>query len=88
LLTYDTRMHNNMISIQAPSSDHALCHRIAMDMLYEVNCFPHFIAFDGKVYCRISTQIYNELADFEFAASKFLEYLKKYQSAEGKVQAK
>jgi hypothetical protein len=59
LLTYDTRMHNNMISIQAPSNDHPLCHRIAMDMLYEVNCFPHFIAFDGKVYLRISAQIYN-----------------------------
>jgi hypothetical protein len=53
-----------------------------MDMLYEINCFPHFIAFDGKVYCRISTQIYNDLSDFEFAASKFLEYLKKYQKEE------
>lgn len=57
-----------------------------MDMLYEANCFPHFIAFDGKVYCRISTQIYNEISDFEFAATKFLEYLKKYQQGELNVQ--
>lgn len=84
LLASDPRLSSSMINVLAPSSDYALCHKLAMDMLYEVNCFPHFFAFDGKVYCRLSAQIYNELSDFEFAASKFKEYLLKSQVSEVK----
>jgi hypothetical protein len=66
-----------MISVQVPSNDLTLCQKLAMDMLYEANCFIPFFSFDGKVYCRISAQIYNEISDYEFGAVKFLEYLKK-----------
>lgn len=59
LLSEDKRLLSSMVCIQAPSNDYALCHRLAMDMLYEDNCFPHFTSFDGKVYCRLSAQIYN-----------------------------
>lgn len=30
-----------------------------MKMLYEDNCFPAFYQFDGKIWVRISAQIYN-----------------------------
>lgn len=83
LLASDPRLSSSMINVLAPSNDYALCHKLAMDMLYEVNCFPHFFAFDGKVYCRLSAQIYNELSDYEFAASKFKEYLLRSQPKEG-----
>ena len=47
-------------------------------------CFPIFYKFDGKIYCRISVQIYNELSGYEFMANKFLEYLKIQK--EGKLE--
>jgi hypothetical protein len=48
-----------MVCVEVPSKDYTLSHKLAMDMLYEVNCFPHFTLFDGKVYCRLSAQVYN-----------------------------
>ena len=46
-------------------------------MLDEDNCFPIFYQFDGKVYTRISAQIYNELSDYAFMAKKFLDHLER-----------
>ncbi len=71
--------------VEVPSNDYTLCHKLAMDMLYEVNCFPHFTSFNGKVYCRLSGQIYNEISDYEFAATKFMEYLSKAKAAQSKL---
>jgi len=39
------------------------------------NCFPAFFQFDGKIYWRISAQLYNEISDYEFAAKTILRYL-------------
>jgi hypothetical protein len=59
LLTEDKRLLSSMVCVEVPSKDYTLSHKLAMDMLYEVNCFPHFTLFDGKVYCRLSAQVYN-----------------------------
>lgn len=45
-------------------------------MMDEYNCYPIFYQFQGKVYCRISAQIFNELSDYVFAATTFLNLLK------------
>lgn len=45
--------------------------------MYKDNCFPIIFSFDGKVYTRISAQIYNELQDYEQAAIIFKEHLNK-----------
>ena len=50
-------------------------------MLEEDNCAPIIFKFDDTIYCRISCQIYNELSDYKFAATKFLERLKKKQES-------
>jgi len=48
-----------MINVEVPESDPSVCSKIAMQMLNEVNCFPAFLQLDGKIYCRISVQLYN-----------------------------
>ena len=48
-----------MINVEVPESDLSLCSKIALQMLKEVNCFPVFLMFDGKVYSRLSAQLYN-----------------------------
>jgi hypothetical protein len=59
LLTDDPRTIGNLCNIEVPSNDLNLCASIATKMMEEVNCYPIIISFDGKVYCRISAQIYN-----------------------------
>ena len=54
-----------------------LCVEIAYEMMDEDNCFPIFFKFDNKCFTRISAQIFNELSDYEFMATKFLEKLTK-----------
>jgi hypothetical protein len=48
-------------------------------MLDNANCFPPVGQFDGKTYIRLSVQIYNEMSDYEYMATKFLEYLAKHK---------
>ena len=48
-----------MANVRVPSSDLSLCVSIAYEMMDGDNCFPIFYQFDGKVYTRISAQIYN-----------------------------
>jgi hypothetical protein len=45
-------------------------------MLCEHKVVVYETGFDGEVYVRFSAQIFNELSDFELAASLFLEVLK------------
>lgn len=66
-----------MNNVEVPCEDITLCVKIANLMMKEVNCYPIFYHFDGKNYCRISAQIFNEIGDYQFAAEKFLEYLSK-----------
>ena len=87
VLTADERCVGYLANIEAPVKDEQdldLCVEIASKMGMNDNCFPIFYKFDGKVYNRISVQMYNELSDFEFMATKFLEYLK--DSKEGKKE--
>ena len=63
-------------NVEVPSTDIDLCQRIAKRMLDEYNCYPALFKFQGKVYCRISAQIFNELSDYVYAANIFLALLK------------
>ena len=72
-----------MNNVEVPSNDIDLCGRLAKKMLDEYNCYPIFYKFDNKVFCRISAQIYNELSDYVFAATTFLNLLK--SETEGKT---
>ena len=49
-----------------------------MEMLKKDNCFPVFFQFDGKIWTRISAQLYNDLSDYEFMARTVLTYLQKW----------
>lgn len=75
LMTEDERLIGYLNNIEAPTKDIKKCVEIALMMLQYYNCYPIFYEFDGKVYCRISAQIYNDLSDYQFAAEKFLDLL-------------
>lgn len=75
-LTEDTRMMCYMNNVEVPSTDINLCVQIAKKMLDEYNCYPIFYQFHGKVFCRISAQIFNQLSDYVFTATTFLNMLK------------
>lgn len=62
-------------NIEVPSTDIEKCVNIAKTMLKYFNCYPVIYGFKGKVYCRISAQIYNDISDYQFAAEKFLDLL-------------
>lgn len=64
-----------MNNVEVPSKDINLCVQIAKKMMDECNCYPIFYQFQGKVYCRISAQIFNELSDYIFAATTFMTLL-------------
>jgi hypothetical protein len=68
LLTDDERLIGYLNNIEVPSNDIQKCVSIANHMLNYYNCYPVVYEFDGKVYCRISAQIYNDITDFQFAA--------------------
>ena len=72
LLTEDVRCISYMNNIRAPTDDLELCQKIREQMFKNHNCYPVFFPLDGKVFCRISCQIYNELSDYQYAANKFL----------------
>jgi len=36
------------------------------------NTYLVLFSFDGKIYTRISAQIYNDITDYQFVANKFL----------------
>ena len=63
-LTNDTSCIGYLSNIEVPSSDLELCTKIAYEMMDDHNCFPIFFKFDGKVFTRISAQIFNELSDY------------------------
>lgn len=67
-----------MSNVQVPCGDITTAVAIAHEMLQADNCFPIFYEFDGKIWIRISAQIYNVIGDYQFMATKFLNYLKKY----------
>jgi hypothetical protein len=43
------------------------------------NTYLVIYSFDGKIYTRISAQIYNDISDYQFVAQKFLEIIAKYK---------
>jgi hypothetical protein len=47
-------------------------------MLMKDNCYPIFYLFDGKIWTRVSVQLYNEISDYEFMANTFLAHLNKH----------
>jgi hypothetical protein len=75
LLTNDERLIGYLNNIEVPSKDIGRCVEICNTMLKLYNCYPVVFEFGGKVYCRISAQIYNDISDFQFAAEKFLDLL-------------
>lgn len=79
-LTKDISMQGYLNNVEVPSDDIDLCVKIAKQMLDKYNCYPIFYKFDGKIFCRISAQIYNELSDYEFAANTFLHLLQQHQN--------
>ena len=85
LLTDDDKCIGFLANVEVPVSDTELnvCMLIAKLMAVNDKCFPIFYKFNGKIYCRISVQIYNVLSDYEFMANKFLKYLN--QQKEGKL---
>ena len=48
-----------LANVEVPSDNLELCVAIAYEMMDADNCFPIFFKFDGRVYTRISGQIYN-----------------------------
>lgn len=75
LLTEDERLIGYLNNIEVPSKDTSKCVEICNTMLKLYNCYPVVYEFAGKIYCRISAQIYNDITDYEFAANKFLDLL-------------
>lgn len=70
-------MVGSLCTVEVPSTNAELCSAISMAMMDEDNCFLAMLSFQGKVYCRFSAQIYNEMSDYEFAATRFLQRLTK-----------
>ena len=61
-----------MNNVRVPCLDLQKCHNLNEIMMEKYNCYLVFYLFDGSIYLRTSTQIYNELEDYEFGAKKFL----------------
>lgn len=66
-----------MVSVILPTDDIELAVRMKDELLYQHNMNFLVNKFDGKIYCRISAQIYNELEDYRKVAELFLELLNK-----------
>ena len=64
-----------MLNVRLPTDDLALANKIQRQMLLEDGTYLVVFRFDGKCFTRLSAQIYNSLADYEYAAYKFLERL-------------
>jgi hypothetical protein len=64
LLTDDERLIGYLNNVEVPSKDIAKCVAISRQMLELYNCYPVVYEFDGKVFCRISAQIYNDISDY------------------------
>ena len=72
------RCIGSLANVEVPCDDPAIASAISMEMLKKDNCFPVFFQFDGKIWTRISAQLYNEISDYEFMANTVLAYLAKY----------
>lgn len=53
-----------MSNVEVPCDSIGTAVAIANQMLASDNCFPIFYEFDGKVWIRISAQIYNVIGDY------------------------
>jgi selenocysteine lyase/cysteine desulfurase len=71
VLTKEANCVGFLSNARVPSENLDLCVKIAYEMMDEDNTFPIFYRFDGKVWIRLSAQIYNELQDYEFMATRF-----------------
>ena len=78
VFTEDERCIGSLANIEAPIDDPSVASAISMEMLKKDNCFPVFFQFDGKIWTRISAQLYNDLSDYEFMARTVLTYLQKW----------
>lgn len=78
LFTEDERCVGSIANVEVPCNDPSVASAISMEMLKKDNCFPVFFQFDGKIWTRISAQLYNDLSDYEFMARTVLTYLQKW----------
>jgi hypothetical protein len=74
--------------VEVPCSDPALASSIAADMLAKDNCYPIFYQFEGKIWTRVSAQLYNDITDYEFMANTFLAHLSRHLKPVGKGTSK
>lgn len=79
MLTSDKDCLGYMNNIQIPSKDIAICEKVQTQLMEKYNTYLVIYSFDGKIYTRISAQIYNEISDYQFVAQKFLEIIAKYK---------
>lgn len=77
VLTEDESLIGFINNVEVPTDGHSYdkCVRLAFYMLQWENCFPVLYEMDGKVYIRISVQIFNEIGDYEWSAKRIREVL-------------
>lgn len=64
MFTEDERCIGSISNVEVPCNDPALASFITSEMLKNDNCFPVFYQFDGKIWTRLSAQIYNDITDY------------------------
>lgn len=85
ILVYDRELNANMVNVLIPCDGVGFVCRsvefvakVVKETFDEFNTFvPTFRFSNGKYYARFSANVYNEIGDFVYAASKFLEVLRR-----------
>ncbi len=77
LITTDERCTSYMACVILPINEIKLGKQILDELLINHNTYISIGQFDGKVYCRICGQIYNEAEDYRKIAEIILTIIKK-----------
>eukprot|EP01017_Pseudomicrothorax_dubius_P005912 TRINITY_DN11607_c0_g1_i1.p1 TRINITY_DN11607_c0_g1~~TRINITY_DN11607_c0_g1_i1.p1 ORF type:complete len:121 (-),score=16.44 TRINITY_DN11607_c0_g1_i1:6-368(-) len=75
LLVRNSTLQAALVNIRMPTDDPKVAAWISEQLLLRFNTYLPPITFNGKVYTRISANIFNELADFEYGAYSVLNLL-------------
>lgn len=76
LFSKDEDLSSFMVSVILPTKDLKIAEQILDELFTNHNTYFSVAQFDGKVYCRICGQIYNEIEDYRKTAELFLSLLK------------